>query len=197
MIDQPTAQNALKKKLYSDDRGICRVYEMRIGEGDWELRREGDPFPQRFAATISEDGDTIAGCWEKAEDGANHTTDFYLTTLGFLDVVGGARRVRGPWRPPYGGAVMTAPTWLRRHISGAGPPLLLTGRERQTARRPPRGVTIRPVWCGVPRLRLPAQPSSSTAPPSGSATSGPSRRSAPADLLASAAPASLVLGHAC
>ena len=52
---------------------------MSIGDGEWKLWREGDPFPQRFTATISEDGDTIAGRWEKAEDGANYTTDFYLT----------------------------------------------------------------------------------------------------------------------
>jgi hypothetical protein len=52
---------------------------MSINEGEWKLWREGNPFPQRFTATISEDGSTIAGQWEKAEDGTHFTTDFYLT----------------------------------------------------------------------------------------------------------------------
>ena len=73
------AANGTYFQLYSDDRGVCRVYEMSIGDDEWKLRREGDPFPQRFTATISEDGDTITGRWEKAEDGTNYTTDFYLT----------------------------------------------------------------------------------------------------------------------
>jgi hypothetical protein len=55
------------------------VYEMSIGDGEWKLWREGEPFPQRFTATISADGNTVAGRWEKAEDGTNYTTDFDLT----------------------------------------------------------------------------------------------------------------------
>jgi hypothetical protein len=73
------AANGTYFQLYSDDRGVCRVYEMSIGEGGWKLWREGDPFPQRFTATISADGDKISGRWEKPENGTNYTTDFYLT----------------------------------------------------------------------------------------------------------------------
>jgi hypothetical protein len=73
------AANETYFQLYSDDRGVCRVYEMSIADGKWKLWREGDPFPQRFTATISEDADKISGRWEKAEDGTNYTTDFYLT----------------------------------------------------------------------------------------------------------------------
>ena len=73
------AANGTYFQLYSDDRGVCRVYEMSIGDDEWKLWREGDPFPQRFTATISEDGDKISGRWEKAEDGTNYTADFYLT----------------------------------------------------------------------------------------------------------------------
>ena len=72
------AGNGTYVQLYSDDRGVCRVYEMSIADGSWSLRREGAPFPQRFTATISEDGDTIAGRWEKAEDGISYTIDFDL-----------------------------------------------------------------------------------------------------------------------
>jgi len=31
----------------NDELGVCRVYEMSIGEGEWKLWREGEPFPQR------------------------------------------------------------------------------------------------------------------------------------------------------
>ena len=65
-------------QLYSDERGVCRVYEMSIGNGEWKLWREGEPFSQRFLATFSDDGNTITGRWEIAEDGTNYTTDFDL-----------------------------------------------------------------------------------------------------------------------
>jgi hypothetical protein len=73
------AVNGTYFQLYSDDRGVCRVYQMSIGDGEWKLWREGAPFPQRFTGKISEDGEKISGRWEKAEDGTNYTTDFYLT----------------------------------------------------------------------------------------------------------------------
>ena len=73
------AANGVYTQLYSDDRGVCRVYQMTIGEGEWTLERRGEPFPQRFVATFADDGNTIVGRWDKAEDGVNFTTDFYLT----------------------------------------------------------------------------------------------------------------------
>ena len=73
------AANGTYYQLYSDERGVCRVYEMSIGDGRWELWREGEPFAQRFSATISDDGDTIAGRWEKkAQEGSTWETDFDL-----------------------------------------------------------------------------------------------------------------------
>ena len=42
------------------------------------FRRQGEPFGQRFIATISQDGNTISGRWEKSEDGDTFTTDFEL-----------------------------------------------------------------------------------------------------------------------
>lgn len=65
-------------QLYSDARGVCRVYEMTIGDGEWKLWRDGEPFSQRFTASFGDDGDTISGRWEKAEDGTGYTTDFEL-----------------------------------------------------------------------------------------------------------------------
>jgi hypothetical protein len=66
-------------QLYSDERGVCRVYEMSISDGEWKLWRDGEPFAQRFSATISDEGNTIAGRWEKAPDGGTWETDFDLT----------------------------------------------------------------------------------------------------------------------
>jgi hypothetical protein len=65
-------------QLYTDDRNVCRVYEMSIGNGEWKLWRGGEPFSQRFTATISADGNTIEGRWEAAKDGENWETDFDL-----------------------------------------------------------------------------------------------------------------------
>jgi hypothetical protein len=72
------AANGTYFQLYSDDRGVCRVYEMSIGDGEWRLWREGLPFPQRFVGTIQDSGNTIAGRWEKAQDGDHYETDFHL-----------------------------------------------------------------------------------------------------------------------
>jgi hypothetical protein len=74
------AANGTYFQLYSDERGVCRVYEMTIGDGEWKLWRDGAPFAQRFSATISDDGNTIAGRWEiQAPDGLTWETDFDLT----------------------------------------------------------------------------------------------------------------------
>jgi hypothetical protein len=72
------AANGTYFQLYSDERGVCRVYEMSIGDGTWRLWRHGEPFAQRFTATLSEDGDLITGRWEIAEDGETYATDFDL-----------------------------------------------------------------------------------------------------------------------
>ena len=71
------AANGAYYQLYSDDRGVARVYEMSFGNGDWKLWREGPPFAQRFTARF-EDEDTIVGRWELAEDGVSFRTDFDL-----------------------------------------------------------------------------------------------------------------------
>ncbi|MBI3968058.1 MAG: hypothetical protein HY329_20655, partial [Chloroflexi bacterium] len=42
------AANGTYFQLYADDRGVCRVYEMGLRDGEWTLRREGAPFAQRF-----------------------------------------------------------------------------------------------------------------------------------------------------
>lgn len=71
------AANGTYYQLYTDERGVCRVYEMSIGNGEWKLWREGEPFNQRFTAKISEDGNRIEGRWE-ADEGDGWKTDFDL-----------------------------------------------------------------------------------------------------------------------
>lgn len=68
------------RQHYFDSRGVHRIYEMTLDGGVWRLWRDvPDPFPQRYAGTFSDDGATIAGRWEKAEDGSTWDTDFDLT----------------------------------------------------------------------------------------------------------------------
>jgi hypothetical protein len=73
------AANGTYVQLYSDERGVCRVYEMSIDDGVWRLWRQGEPFSQRFTGTFSEDGNTIHGRWEIDEGGAGFQPDFDLT----------------------------------------------------------------------------------------------------------------------
>lgn len=72
------AANGTYVQMYSDERGVCRIYEMSINNGEWKLWRGGEPFSQRFIGTFSQDGNTITGRWEIAEDGTNYEIDFEL-----------------------------------------------------------------------------------------------------------------------
>ena len=68
------------RQHYFDARGVHRIYEMSLGGSEWKLWRDSvDPFAQRFTATFSDDGNTITGRWELAEDGSSWRTDFDLT----------------------------------------------------------------------------------------------------------------------
>ena len=66
-------------QLYTDVRDVQRVYEMALEDGVWKLWREGQQFSQRFTGTFAEDGATISGRWEVAEDGKTWRTDFNAT----------------------------------------------------------------------------------------------------------------------
>ena len=80
MIIGPGDEPDTFRQYYFDSRGVHRIYEMTLSDRVWKLWRDAsDPFPQRFTGTFSDDGMTIAGRWEKAEDGTNWETDFDLT----------------------------------------------------------------------------------------------------------------------
>jgi hypothetical protein len=65
---------------YFDSRGVVRRYSMTLRDGVWTLLRHAEPpdFSQRFVGTFSDDGDTIAGAWERAADGSDWRHDFDL-----------------------------------------------------------------------------------------------------------------------
>lgn len=72
------AANGTYFQLYSDDRGVCRVYEMSINDGEWRLWRDGEPFAQRFTGRFEDAGRTIRGTWEIGDDSADLRPDFGL-----------------------------------------------------------------------------------------------------------------------
>ncbi len=71
--------HASHMQLYADNRGVHRIYQMALRDGEWTLWREAPPFAQRLKGTFSEDGRTIAGRWEIREEGEDWRTDFDLT----------------------------------------------------------------------------------------------------------------------
>ncbi len=73
------AANGTYFQLYSDDRVVCRVYNMAIDGREWRLWREGAPFSQRFVGRFEDGGSKIVGRWEIAQSRDDYTIDFYLT----------------------------------------------------------------------------------------------------------------------
>lgn len=71
--------------LYSDARGVRRVYAMTVIDGVWTIWREAPAFNQRFIGILEDDGDRIAGRWDFSEDGEHWRTDFDLTYRRLAD----------------------------------------------------------------------------------------------------------------
>jgi hypothetical protein len=64
--------------LHYDSRGVSRVYQMTFDGGVWKIWRQAPGFWQRFAGTISDDGESIRATWEKSPDGSGWEHDFDL-----------------------------------------------------------------------------------------------------------------------
>jgi hypothetical protein len=62
--------------LYSDARDVFRVYQMTLTGNAWTMWRDAPGFNQRLTATISDDATTIAGKWERSDDGDDWFVDF-------------------------------------------------------------------------------------------------------------------------
>jgi hypothetical protein len=75
---------------YFDSRGVARLYTMSVEDGVWKLSRNTPDFSpldfaQRYTGTFSDDGQTITGRWEIANDGVTWEHDFDLTYLRIGD----------------------------------------------------------------------------------------------------------------
>ena len=64
--------------LYSDARGVFRIYRMRLTDEAWTVWRDAPGFNQRFVGRFEDGGAAIAGTWETSEDGSTWTDDFDL-----------------------------------------------------------------------------------------------------------------------
>jgi hypothetical protein len=65
--------------LYSDARGVSRVYTMTLDGTEWTIHRAAPGFHQRFLGTLSDDGKTITARWEGSADGDTWKLDFPVT----------------------------------------------------------------------------------------------------------------------
>lgn len=67
------------RMLYSDERGVSRIYETSLESGVWKFWRNAPGFSQRFTAAFSENGNTLTGHGELSRDGTHWESDLDLT----------------------------------------------------------------------------------------------------------------------
>lgn len=65
--------------LYSDVRGVARIYQMRLEGGIWKMWRESAGFSQRMTGTFSNDGNIITVHGELSRDGSHWEQDLDVT----------------------------------------------------------------------------------------------------------------------
>ena len=65
--------------LYSDERGVARIYQMSLEGSVWKMWRDSPGFSQRMTATISSDGNTITWHGELSRDGSTWEQDLSVT----------------------------------------------------------------------------------------------------------------------
>jgi hypothetical protein len=63
--------------LYSDARGVFRVYRMRLTDEAWTIWRDAPGFNQRYVGTFTDEA-TVQGRWETSRDGKTWEPDFDL-----------------------------------------------------------------------------------------------------------------------
>ena len=78
-IGDPGEPGEALRMFYFDSRGVHRVYEISITPTTWKWWRESEGFSQRFTATFTEDGDTLAGQGELCRDGLTWEPDIAMT----------------------------------------------------------------------------------------------------------------------
>jgi hypothetical protein len=65
--------------LYSDERGVARIYQMSLAGGVWKMWRDAPSFAQRMTGMFSDDGNTISWHGELSRDGSNWEQDLDVT----------------------------------------------------------------------------------------------------------------------
>jgi hypothetical protein len=65
--------------LYTDERGVSRIYQMSLADDVWKMWRDSSGFSQRMTGTFSDDGDTITWRGELSRDGTNWEPDLSVT----------------------------------------------------------------------------------------------------------------------
>jgi hypothetical protein len=65
--------------LYTDERGVARIYQMSLVDGVWKMWRNSSDFSQRMTGTFSDDSNTINWQGEMSHDGSNWETDLSVT----------------------------------------------------------------------------------------------------------------------
>lgn len=61
--------------LYSDERGVSRIYQMSLEDGVWKMWRDVPGFSQRMTGMISSDGNTMTCHGELSRDGSHWEQD--------------------------------------------------------------------------------------------------------------------------
>jgi len=65
--------------LYSDERGVARIYQMSLEGSVWKMWRDSPGFSQRMTGTLSSDGNTIPCHGELSRDSSNWEQDLDVT----------------------------------------------------------------------------------------------------------------------
>ena len=65
--------------LYSDERGVARIYQISLEGGVWKMWRDTPGFLQRVTGTFSADGNTLTCQGELSRDGSNWEQDLDVT----------------------------------------------------------------------------------------------------------------------
>ncbi len=65
--------------LYTDERGVARIYQMSLADGVWKMWRESPGFSQRMTGTFSDEGSTIICQGELSRDGSTWEPDLNVT----------------------------------------------------------------------------------------------------------------------
>ncbi len=65
--------------LYSDERGVTRIYQISLDGDVWKMWRDAPGFSQRMIGRFSESGDTVTSHGELSRDGSNWQGDLDVT----------------------------------------------------------------------------------------------------------------------